>query len=162
MEQVVTGIQKMNTRSEECVHCHQMYSPGNIKRHEKSCKENPANLKTCPVCSKTHTKKSATCGYACANTHFRSGVNHGNHKAHNYRTVCFSHWEKKCIICGEDKIVAVHHYDENHDNNHYENLVPMCPTHHQYMHSSYADELEPLVEEYMNDRRRKGSGREVL
>ena len=55
----------------------------------------------------------------------------------NYRRICFSHHKKECIICGEDKVVAVHHYDENHNNNDLNNLIPLCPTHHLYVHSKY-------------------------
>jgi predicted HNH restriction endonuclease len=54
------------------------------------------------------------------------------------------------VICGENKIVSVHHYDENHNNNSIENLIPLCPTHHQYIHSKYKDEILNKVDEYRN------------
>jgi hypothetical protein len=104
--------------------------------------------KKCPVCAKTFkpgTKEQVTCSYSCSNTHFRSGTNNPNY-GQNYRTKCFSVHEKKCIVCGEDKIVAVHHYDENHNNNNIENLIPLCPTHHQYVHSQYKDEVQPIID----------------
>lgn len=110
--------------------------------------------KTCPVCStefetKEHSNKT-TCSYSCSNTHFRSGVNNGNWTGDNYRAICFEHHEKKCIVCGEDKIVAVHHLDENHSNNDPANLIPLCPTHHQYWHSRYKYLVEPIVTKYVS------------
>jgi hypothetical protein len=120
--------------------------------------------KECPVCSNIfetkegHPKAKVTCSYACSNTYFRSGENNPNWKepedrtdANSYRGICFVHHEKRCIVCGEEKIVAVHHYDENKNNNSPENLIPLCPTHHQYVHSRYADEVMPVVEEYRNN-----------
>lgn len=66
----------------------------------------------------------------------------------HYRTICFKFHKKECIICGEKNIVEVHHFDENHGNNSKENLIPMCPTHHQYMHSNFKHLIEDKVNEY--------------
>ena len=54
-------------------------------------------------------------------------------------------------MCGEEKIVAVHHYDHDHTNNDIANLVPLCPTHHQYVHSRYIDEVQPFIDAYVKD-----------
>jgi len=142
----------------ECKYCDEEYYISGIKAHEKYCLSNPivrkAKEKICPVCNTTYYKDGATCSYACSNTYFRSGENNGRFKSgsSNYRTICFLHHEKKCIVCGEDKIVAVHHYDHNHKNNDPENLIPLCPTHHQYVHSNYKDEVLYIIEEYVNNR----------
>lgn len=114
----------------------------------------------CPVCGKQFTTKDGgsdakvTCSHACANTYFRSGNNNGNYidgtnGARSYRTICFEYHEKKCIICGEDKIVAVHHMDHDHNNESPDNLIPLCPTHHQYMHSSFKHLIKDQVNEYI-------------
>ena len=55
---------------------------------------------------------------------------------------------KACIVCGEDNIVAVHHYDHNKKNNEPSNLIPLCPTHHQYVHSRYKHLVEDKIEVY--------------
>ena len=100
-------------------------------------------IKQCPVCSKkfeailNNRPEKITCSYSCSNTYFRSGKFNPNWKDSAYRTTCFEEHKKECVICGEDKIVAVHHFDENRNNNSVENLIPLCPTHHQYVHSSY-------------------------
>lgn len=133
-----------------CIHCSNGFAPGQIKRHQNSCIENPINKKECPACGKMHSKKAITCSYACSNRYFRSGRNNPNWKDETYRTTCFEKHEKKCVVCGEDKIVAVHHMNENKKDNSLLNLVPLCPTHHQYIHSRYKDEVLPIIEEYLS------------
>lgn len=112
--------------------------------------------KICPICSKIFTtkhndpKSKVTCSHSCSNTYFRSGKANGNWKDDSYRSTCFLYHKKECIICGENKIVSVHHMDENKNNNSPENLIPLCPTHHQYFHSSYRNEVEPKILSYIN------------
>lgn len=36
----------------------------------------------------------------------------------------------KCVICGFDKVVELHHLDENNKNNSKSNLICLCPNHH--------------------------------
>lgn len=120
--------------------------------------------KICPVCGKefitTTTEKGKNkvcCSYSCANTYFRSGENNGMYKNYNlsrrnsYSTICFRHHPHKCCVCGEENIVAVHHYDGNHNNNEISNLIPLCPTHHCYIHSRFKDEIQDKVDEYRNN-----------
>ena len=138
-----------------------------LKLNIQIFKENHFNKyhikKICPVCGKefyTSTtekgKNKICCSYSCSNTYFRSGENNGMYKGnnlsgrHSYITICFRRHPHKCCICGEEKIVAVHHYDGNHDNNEISNLIPLCPTHHCYIHSRYKDEIQEQVDEYRN------------
>jgi len=79
------------------------------------------------------------------------GENHGNWKQDAYRSTCFLYHKKQCIICNESNIVEVHHYNENHDDNSPENLVPLCPTHHTYMHSRFKTTISSIVDEYVNN-----------
>lgn len=135
-----------------CNHCKADFDCAVIKRHENSCKQNPANQKECPVCKKMFSKKAKTCSYACSNTFFRSGENNPNWKESKYQTTCFVHHGKKCLVCGETKIVAAHHVNKNNKDNRPENLVPLCPTHHQYVHSRYSDEVQPIIDEYLKQK----------
>ena len=92
------------------------------------------------------------CNQACSaafnNKMFRSGMNNPNVRDTSYKVICFAYHEKKCVICSEDKVVAVHHHDGNHDNNDPMNLVPLCPTHHVYWHSKWRYLIEDRVKEY--------------
>ena len=93
------------------------------------------------------------CNRSCSN-HRGSGLDWAklrNVELTQYKTICFAHHEKKCVICEEKNIIAVHHYNEDHYDNRPENLVPMCPTHHEYMHSSFKYLVEDTVDNYVND-----------
>ena len=119
-------------------------------------------IKKCPVCDKEfstkkgHKNEKQTCSYSCSNTFFRSKENNPNWKnssdnhERQYREICFKTHKKQCVICGEENIVAVHHMDENHYNNDPSNLVPLCPTHHQYMHSKYKHLVIDKILEFLS------------
>lgn len=108
--------------------------------------------KICPVCGTdfvtTKSDDSTTCGYACSNVFFKE-LRHPNPT--NYRTICFRHHKKECVVCGENIVVDVHHMDENHDNNAPENLIPLCPTHHKYWHSGHRHLIEGKVYSYIKE-----------
>lgn len=125
---------------------------------------------TCEVCNeafvvtereKLHpNKEHYFCSRSCANSiggKKKAEIYHYDEVA-TYAVVCFRHHEKKCIVCGEEKIVAVHHNDWVHTNNDPENLIPMCPTHHQYVHSKYREEVQPIIDKYIRDWKIKRAG----
>ena len=136
----------------KCQFCSREMRKGDIVRHETGCYLNPTNKVECKFCKKPilnfrHNK--ATCSRSCANSFFKTGENNGNWKQDAYQSTCFLHHNKKCVVCGEINIVAAHHLDENHQNNAPENLIPLCPTHHQYWHSKFRHLVEPTVREYI-------------
>jgi hypothetical protein len=133
-----------------CQYCNKQTNKANIKKHENFCYLNPINIKPCAVCGNPIKNKNATtCSHSCSNTYFRSGPNSGNWTGSNYRTVCFHYHKKECVICGENRIVDVHHLDENHNNNSPENLIPLCPTHHMYWHSRHKHLVEQIILDYV-------------
>ena len=144
----------LNTNTKiKCVHCGKLIFPHSVKRHDPVCHLNPENKKDCLVCGspiKNFRNTKGTCSHSCSNKLFRTGENHGNWKQDRYQTTCFEYHEKKCVVCGEDKIVVVHHLDHNRKNNDPSNLIPMCPTHHQYWHSRYKNLVEDIVLNYIN------------
>lgn len=144
-------IKTGNHVKRNCRYCNHETTASVLPVHEKNCYLNPLNLKECPICDKPikKWKRNKTCSYSCANKFTKSGSNNGNWKESTYRTTCFGRHKKQCVICGEDKIVAVHHFDGNRDNNKVENLIPICPTHHQYCHSRYYSEIRNIIEEYV-------------
>jgi len=129
----------------KCEKCEREFGNNNFSKHVKVCE----GIKICPVCSNKHTKTSVTCSYSCSNKFFRSGENNGNWKQEAYRSTCFQYHKKECVVCSENKIVTVHHLNENHSDNRPENLIPLCPTHHQYFHSKYRSEVEPIIIDYL-------------
>ena len=129
-----------------CSYCDKLFTKSGIKNHEKYC----SSLKNCPVCGEKKVKlNNKTCSYSCSNVYFRSKPR--KNAKNNYRTICFHFHDKKCVVCGEDKIVEVHHLDENNKNNDPSNLIPLCPTHHKYWHSRYKKKVEKIVLKYIRD-----------
>jgi hypothetical protein len=137
----------------ECNYCKKSVGVSNIKKHEETCYLNPTNIKLCEVCGKpikNYKDSKGTCSYSCSNKHFRH-LRNKPEKYIKYTTICWQHHKKECVVCGENKIVAVHHFNEDHNDNTISNLVPLCPTHHQYMHSKYKDEILNIVEKYIDN-----------
>ena len=107
-------------------------------------------FKICPNCNKqfdsTLAPNQQTCSRNCSNSIFRAGKDHPNWKGgkstESYRRLCIKYYGHKCLICDEDKTIDVHHIDHNRKNNLPENLIPLCPTHHRYMHRK---KLKPLI-----------------
>tara|TARA_Y100000296_G_scaffold43568_1_gene50052 strand:+ start:448 stop:897 length:450 start_codon:yes stop_codon:yes gene_type:complete len=119
-----------------------LYGP--IKEHAKEC-ERCGKSFTFEARNKTKTyNKKKYCSRSCAND--RSDWWKRN--ATRYRTICFQYHPKQCIICGFDKIVEVHHRDHNHNNNQHMNLIPLCPNHHQMLHSKWKNDVELEIEKY--------------
>jgi hypothetical protein len=135
----------------KCKHCGNKYGNSNIRKHEIACKR-PVKYKSCANCGTPFPigyKEQTTCSHACSNTYFRSGPGNGNWNRDQYTTTCFLYHKKKCVCCSEVRVVAVHHFDENRTNNDPRNLVPLCPTHHQYVHSGFANLVRSKIERYV-------------
>lgn len=128
--------------------------------------EYPLVSKACPICytkfvaKKGHPKEKATCSYGCANIFFRSGKDNGNYKNGlsatgwkvEYRAICFSNYEYKCLLCSWDKVVEVHHLDGNHSNNSSDNLIPLCPNHHRLsIMNKYKEGLSVEIAEVLDN-----------
>jgi len=57
---------------------------------------------------------------------------------------------KKCVICGFDKIVDLHHIDSNHENSKEQNLIGLCPNHHKMIHTEkYTAEITAQIIELL-------------
>lgn len=134
----------------ECKYCHGWFHDSEIQKHVKQCAESIDS----PQCTKdgcdNNVPKSKKLGQTWAKycSHKCSVDSQIINQSTLYKRTCFEHHEKKCVVCGEDKIVAVHHYDESKDNNNPENLIPLCPTHHAYIHSRYSNIVKETIEQY--------------
>jgi len=70
----------------------------------------------------------------------------------SYRTICLKHHDFKCVVCGEHRLLDVHHVDESKANNDPKNLVLLCATHHRYWHSRYKDLVYQQVVDYVKNK----------
>lgn len=148
---------KENKKTVYCKYCNNIYAKTGIKTHELSCYLNPKNKKDCPICGNPikNFRDNKTCSRKCGAIIGRLTKSTGNTKV-NYRTICFYHHGHKCIICNEDLFLAAHHVNGDRTNNEPENLIPLCHTHHLYMH--HCDHyyiLKECVDEYLENFKRK-------
>jgi hypothetical protein len=99
-------------------------------------------------------KEKYFCSRKCANSCGGSAkaLKYHENDNKNYARIAWKHHKKECLYCGENKIVAVHHVNFNHYDNRPENLVPLCPTHHQYVHSRYKYLIEEKLNEYLKNK----------
>ena len=128
----------------------------------KQCIKNDRNFgpmmeheKTCQCCGnkfiffgRLRTKKfrkALFCSRSCSNNRQQWW----NKNAIRYRTIALQHHEKKCAVCGFDWIVAIHHIDENKNNNDPKNLIPLCPNHHEMVHSKHRDLIQPIIDDWI-------------
>lgn len=96
-----------------------------------------SNKKICKSCGKLkfhHAK--GLCHNCYQKIYHRDMIRASN--VWRYHKIAYDLWKnvtKKCIICGFDKIVELHHLDGNHNNNSKENFIGLCPNHHKMIHS---------------------------
>jgi hypothetical protein len=81
-------------------------------------------------------KAKGLCG-GCYNTTFMLDYTKAyNHRRnHGISMETYQRLTPSCVICSFSKVVDLHHLDENHDNNSEENLIGLCPNHHQMLHN---------------------------
>ena len=120
---------------------------GKIEEHKKNCERCGKEF---IFVGRVKTKKyegAKFCSRSCANNR----QEWWNDNLTNYRTIALKHHAEECIICGFNKIVAIHHIDENKQNNSPRNLVPLCPNHHEMVHSKWRSEIQPFIEEWQKN-----------
>lgn len=127
---------------------------GPVKEHTKVCEKCGSEYTFIGRERSKSFQSSRFCSRKCANSiggQAKSEKYHADDVA-TYTTVAWRYHDKKCIICGEENVVAVHHLNENHMDNDPKNLIPLCPTHHQYMHSKHKHLIEDKVNEYVKNK----------
>ena len=130
------------------------YKAGQAAKIDRKYGPMQDHIKICKCCSKEYTwqgrfytksyAESMFCSRSCANN--RSEWWKDN--ATRYKTIASQNHTMECVICGFDKVVAVHHIDENKKNNDPSNLIPLCPNHHEMVHSKWKDEVIPYITEW--------------
>ena len=128
------------TEHEAKGYCHKCYIKLAWKPKEKECKRCKRIL---PL------KAKGLCG-GCYNTIFMLEVtkDHNHRLRHNIYSDLYNKITKSCAICSFDKIVDLHHLDENKANNSKDNLVGLCPNHHKMFHDlRYRNEIAKQLRE---------------
>jgi 5-methylcytosine-specific restriction endonuclease McrA len=120
-------------------------TPNNMKTYKfNGCLECKYEEAECEYCHKVFkrlktklNKKNKTgfvyCSKECGNRHKNeqhSVLNNGL----SYRRNAFLAYPHKCAVCGYDedeRVLEVHHIDENRQNNNIDNLIILCPICHK-------------------------------
>ncbi len=70
-----------------------------------------------------------------------------------YRHKALREKGRSCDVCGASENIEVHHIDGNNANNDLENLVPLCRSHHNQVHSGKGSDerVQELAEELGSD-----------
>lgn len=94
------------------------------------------NKQNCPICGQIleDENNGICCCFACQQIFESEGVRFLIPEKW-YRKICFNKHPHKCVCCNEYIILDVHHYNKKRTDNYPSNLVPLCPTHHRYMHT---------------------------
>lgn len=109
----------------------------------------------CPVCGNLYKDNSFACSFPC-----EQAILSGHHIElceSYYRKICFRYHNHKCFACNETLILDVHHYDKNRKNNSPNNLIPICPTHHRYIHNKkyqkhpYTLKIKEQLDDFMEN-----------
>jgi 5-methylcytosine-specific restriction endonuclease McrA len=66
-----------------------------------------------------------------------------------FRYQSFRHHSRACVVCGEDRVLDVHHLNYEELDHSEENIVPLCPTHHRYIHSHWPEETLAKIADYL-------------
>lgn len=120
---------------------------GKVEKHNKHCQSCGDKFVYEGRLLTKRFEAAKYCSRSCANN--RSDWWKGN--ATRYRTIALQHNEHKCVVCGFDKIVCIHHIDENKKNNKITNLIPLCPNHHEMFHSKWRSEVEPFIVKWQKE-----------
>ena len=101
--------------------------------------------------TKSRLDKSETglfyCSRECGNRH-KNEIRRANgewNDSLNYRLKAFKAFPHKCMVCGwneDERILEVHHKDENRSNNDIDNLSILCPICHRKITLHYYELLE--------------------
>ena len=133
----------------ECNICHHQWEvspasfvPSSTKEyHYKGCPYCKYVTLKCEYCGKEFQRLKSEinshnfCSKTCGNRYKNLDTTNWNNSI-NYRRNAFATYPHKCHICNWDKderVLEVHHIDENRDNNDISNLVILCPTCHKFL-----------------------------
>ena len=113
----------------------------------------------CPRCKRLLFLKAKGLCAGCYNTTFHLDYLKASQHMKRYG-LDFETYKKiteKCAVCDFDKFVALHHLDQDRTNNSRENLIGLCPNHHQMLHTQkYREEVfQELREKCFNPQEKK-------
>jgi len=147
-----SGGTKMAKKIDICKKC-KRERPIHARGVCKGCYRAP--LRVCKLCRqlKHHQAKGL-----CFNCYQRNSARYNKIRDFNFRkwhNIGLKEWEEiteKCMICGFDKVIELHHLDKDHSNKSSQNLIGLCPNHHRMLHNvKYGKEIKFLIQSKLKD-----------
>ena len=104
----------------------------------------------CKICGelKNHKAKGMCGNCFLKRFHYDAVKEHKTRKYHNISLRLYRKVTKQCIICDFNRIVELHHIDDDHNNSSTDNLVGLCPNHHKMIHNwVFSKEIKQRLKE---------------
>jgi ribosomal protein L37E len=94
-------------------------------------------ISTCKRCKRKMPIHAKNLCASCYNYIFHSDKvrEYNKRKKTKIDLKTYKNLTEKCVLCGFDKIVDIHHLDKNNQNNSKENLIGLCPNHHRMINN---------------------------
>ena len=149
-------MSKKLSSSKECPNCKKIQSwfTGNICQGcYRKYKWKPKKS-ICPRCKRLIKIHAQGLCSGCYNYTFylESTKAHNHKKIHNISYETYKKITSRCLICGFDKVVDLHHLDEDHKNNSEKNMIGLCPNHHKMLHNfQFREEVLTQIREALAD-----------
>lgn len=105
-------------------------------------------LMACARCGRQKPMHARGFCAGCYNSifHLDKVKKHNARRYHNIDIELYKKTTKECISCGFNKIVELHHIDNNKTNNAETNLAGLCPNCHRLIHSKqYQKEIFDIL-----------------
>jgi 5-methylcytosine-specific restriction endonuclease McrA len=136
--------------------------PNSVKKHSFSgCPECKYTEVECSYCHKRFKRLKSEltsnksgyvyCSKECGNRHKNEIVTMWNNGS-NYRRNAFNIYPHECAICGwdeDERVLEVHHLDEDRKHNNIENLRILCPICHKKL-TLHLYSYQELFDKYNN------------
>ncbi|MBU1111519.1 MAG: HNH endonuclease [archaeon] len=140
----------------ECVKCGKLdekHAKGLCyKCYRKQWKPKKVLCKNCKQIKEHHAK--GMCKLCVTKLfHYDHIKSYNVRKYHNISLELYKKIATECIICGFNKIIELHHLDDNRDNNSPNNLIPLCPNHHKMLHhQDYSEKTKSEIKKILQKR----------
>lgn len=94
------------------------------------------------------SKEKYFCSRNCANS-VGGKAKREKYGLTGYVSIAKQFYEEKCIVCGYDELVDVHHINGDRNNNEATNLVFLCPNHHYLLHRKKSEKVKQAISEFI-------------
>lgn len=118
---------------------------GHKKQTKCTCASCGKDILKTPYRIKQSKSGNVFCNQSCSATYNNSLRK--KESINTYRRIAFQNYKHECACCGwniDERILEVHHIDEDRKNNKLKNLIILCPICHKYL-TLHLKTIEELI-----------------